>query len=315
MTDNRRRDNLYRHDLWSTDAHGRPDRMPDPEWVEEKLDDLAEPYDLEMSRERWNRRAVGFPNTPGEPQAAAMTFLRRYFDFKDARVLDVGCGTGRYMWLALENGAAHTTGVELSDVMVARAERMLASRRPGASYEFVLEPWERIDPAERGWEKQFDLAMAVKTPAVRTPEDLARLEACTKRGLFFFNHAIRREPLCDLLARAAGGCLSYRGSKTAWLTATYFLSRGYRVQWEMQERRNDRSEPIEDLMVRYLYTLFPDGADDKQMAWLRSKLLDFSEDGEHVEHTTYSVDALTYVDLRDYRARPIRADHSDEAGE
>jgi malonyl-CoA O-methyltransferase len=52
-------------------------------------------------------------------------------------VLDVGCGSGRYMLHALRRGAARVIGVDLSPQMLARADAELASWRTGADIELV----------------------------------------------------------------------------------------------------------------------------------------------------------------------------------
>jgi len=51
------------------------------------------------------------------------------------RVLDAGCGTGRYMLHALRRGASHVIGVDLSPPMLARAGEALAGVEGGARAE------------------------------------------------------------------------------------------------------------------------------------------------------------------------------------
>ena len=52
-------------------------------------------------------------------------------------VLDVGCGSGRYMLHALRRGAARVIGVDLSPPMLKRAGAALAAFQPGAEVELV----------------------------------------------------------------------------------------------------------------------------------------------------------------------------------
>ena len=52
-------------------------------------------------------------------------------------VLDVGCGSGRYMLHALRRGAARVIGVDLSPQMLARASTELAALQPAAEIDLV----------------------------------------------------------------------------------------------------------------------------------------------------------------------------------
>ncbi len=52
-------------------------------------------------------------------------------------VLDVGCGSGRYMLHALRRGAARVIGVDLSPLMLERASTELTTFQPGAEVALV----------------------------------------------------------------------------------------------------------------------------------------------------------------------------------
>jgi SAM-dependent methyltransferase len=68
-------------------------------------------------------------------QAMARAYLSEIDFPHEARVLEVGCGTGAVTRMLAEwPGVAHATGIDLSAVFVARA-RALAERVPNASFE------------------------------------------------------------------------------------------------------------------------------------------------------------------------------------
>jgi SAM-dependent methyltransferase len=72
--------------------------------------------------------APGYDAQDNPMVAAVERHLRLHpLDFADARVLDIGCGTGRVMARALEAGAAHATGVDGSSGMLSRAAARLAA--------------------------------------------------------------------------------------------------------------------------------------------------------------------------------------------
>jgi ubiquinone/menaquinone biosynthesis C-methylase UbiE len=58
-------------------------------------------------------------------------------DVRGARVLDVGCGTGRLIRILLELGAAHVTGVDRAEAMLGVAARALAADVARGAVELV----------------------------------------------------------------------------------------------------------------------------------------------------------------------------------
>ncbi|WP_445146799.1 class I SAM-dependent methyltransferase [Dyella sp. Tek66A03] len=66
------------------------------------------------------------------------------------RVLDAGCGSGRYMLHALRRGAARVVGVDLSPEMLERARIELGQHRPDARVELLQGSLEAL-PVPDAW--------------------------------------------------------------------------------------------------------------------------------------------------------------------
>lgn len=66
------------------------------------------------------------------------------------RVLDAGCGSGRYMLHALRRGAARVVGVDLSPEMLERARVELGEHRPDARIELLQGSLEAL-PVPDAW--------------------------------------------------------------------------------------------------------------------------------------------------------------------
>lgn len=261
--------------------------------VEEKESDLAE------LRERWNRRAAGFPALPDEKQVNSFSYLEQYMTLQDAHILDVGCGSGRYLLLALEAGAEKVVGVEIADKMLEKAEQSLtAASWPKDKYELVRSSWEEIDLAERGWSKQFDLVMALKTPALNSVANVKKLLTASRRGFFFSNHLQRIEPLFQKLYAKVHGYEKAFGNEHAHVLAELLEAWGFEPQTHTFEIVDVRDEPIADLLIRYGDWIFKDFPSEEEREWLRQELLQLSLDGVTVNHSATTTEALTYVDVR-----------------
>ncbi len=261
--------------------------------VEQKESDLVE------LRERWNRRAAGFPALPDEKQENSFAFLEQFMTLKDIQLLDVGCGSGRYLLLALEAGVKKVVGVEIADKMLQKAEQTLtASSWKPANYELVRSSWEEIDLAERAWVRQFDLVMALKTPALNSVTNVKKMLAASRHAFFFSNHLQRREPLFQELYAKVHGYEKAFGNEPAHLLTELLQAWGYKPATHIFEISEVRDEPIADLLIRYGDWIFKDFPTAAEKDWLRQELVELSADGETVRHTAATTEALTFVDVR-----------------
>jgi SAM-dependent methyltransferase len=159
----------------------------------------------------WDRMARGYDREDDrndrkrtELERTVAALANRGFLREGARVLDVGCGTGRTA-IAFALQGARVTALDFSDGML---DRLRASVPPDAAdlVEPVRADWTDIDLAARGWEASFDLACAFMTPAIATPDSFLKLQRASRRGCVFRGWAGRREdPLLAALWRDLRG--------------------------------------------------------------------------------------------------------------
>jgi SAM-dependent methyltransferase len=82
--------------------------------------------------------------------------LRRWLRVRPGtRVLDVGCGVGRWSRLLAARGA-QVTGIDLSPTMIAEAERRAAAQELGGNCRFLVRDLATLDAGEK-----FDLVLSV----------------------------------------------------------------------------------------------------------------------------------------------------------
>ncbi len=95
-----------------------------------------------------------------------------------ATILDVGCGTGVYT-LPLAQRASQVTGLDLSAEMIVRFEK--EQQEHGIENAAAIQmPWSDAAVSEHQLENAFDIVWAAMTPAVRSREDVARMNRCAR---------------------------------------------------------------------------------------------------------------------------------------
>ncbi|MEG6572357.1 class I SAM-dependent methyltransferase [[Clostridium] cellulosi] len=108
-------------------------------------------------------------------------------DFKDKRVLDLGCGFGWHCRYAVENGARSVIGIDISQKMLSEAK----SKTKCGNIEYICMPIEDIDFPE----ESLDVVISsLALHYVKSFEDvLVRVYKCLSRGgdfIFSVEHPI-----------------------------------------------------------------------------------------------------------------------------
>ena len=117
-------------------------------------------------------------------------------------VMDLGCGAGRYS-VALAEKCTRVLGTDLSPNMIEYAEQKKAVFHL-ENVSFVCEDWAEVDPAERGYEKQFDLVFGHMTPALQDLETLQKMIDCSRGWCAMASHERRSTPMQQELNRYLG---------------------------------------------------------------------------------------------------------------
>ena len=99
--------------------------------------------ELVRQRDYWNREITQFEAIYSRRKNFISVFLDRVFrkdmydrfvytlrnaePIKDRTVLDVGCGTGRYIMALLQRGCGHATGIDISEQMIGHCRAQAAA--------------------------------------------------------------------------------------------------------------------------------------------------------------------------------------------
>ncbi|OGR67144.1 MAG: hypothetical protein A2081_04945 [Elusimicrobia bacterium GWC2_61_19] len=165
----------------------------------------------------WNNRARNYPR-PFERETYAKTgrLLRLLgsmgTDFKNKRVLDIGCGTGVYA-LRLAGRAKSALGVDSSPEMLKlfRAERKARGIRNASC---LLSVWSALPAARLAG--RFDIALASMTMAIKTKADIVKMERSARERCVYIGWAgVRHNALLEKVYARHG--VRYRAPEGAAL--------------------------------------------------------------------------------------------------
>jgi SAM-dependent methyltransferase len=211
----------------------RDERLDSPafyEWLAPIYDDLYDAIDVEEAVRQWNilvRKLTRLPRA-GHPRP---------------RLLDIGCGTGRYLmeWTAV---GFDVTGVDASRSMVTRAKRRAKTGAPGVPVPAVIRGDLRNDVRQLRARGPFDVAVAhFNFLNLFTVEDvslvLAHLAPSMARGAFLF--ADCAPP--DLAAETSEEALTLPNGQRLTISTSTEIRRGSRaILRGYRHRGSTRSE-------------------------------------------------------------------------
>lgn len=165
-------------------------------------------HTTEKQKKFWEKMAEKYPLPFTDKNLAKTKKIigmaeQRGVRIEGSAILDVGCGTGVYS-LPLAERAARVVGLDLSEEMARRfEEQRRAHKIENASV--IQTPWNDAAVSEHGLTKAFDIVWAAMTPAVRSPEDVARLNRCARNWCVYLGWGgLRQNPFLQEVYQAHG---------------------------------------------------------------------------------------------------------------
>ena len=157
-------------------------------------------------RERWDRAAGEYRRVfdlgLSDYNAALLRFwTERGMLWPGARVIDIGCGVGRYGTLFAELGC-DVTLTDISDEMLRHAaENMARYRTPWTVYRCDFSEATGKEPVFEGG---FDLAVCTMSPAVHDAATVRKMSGMSRGWCFLSRFSDWRQPFRDGLMRRIG---------------------------------------------------------------------------------------------------------------
>lgn len=197
----------------------------------------------------------------------------------NSRVLDVGCGAGRYSF-ALANLCREVVGTDLSGQMIAAAEED-AGAMGFDNVSFIRENWRSLDPEKLGWKNAFDLVFANMTPAVVSADTFQKLIDCSRNWCLMSKPVHRNNFLINETVSYLGIDRFFRSAAVDMLYAfDYLFLKGLTpmITYRKETRENNRPvERAEEDTIRRIEEIYPLGPDQKKK--IHRFILNKAQDG------------------------------------
>jgi SAM-dependent methyltransferase len=237
----------------------------------------------------WNGRAKPYKKHQDKGandaihQKIVETIQRRAGLNKSHRVLDLGCGPGRHSRL-FSKVAGRVTAFDLSPTMIelARAEKV----PPGEAIDYEELDWDEADLKAKGWEGQFYLAFASRTPAIHDLASLRKMIRTVDRGFGALVSSVElynglRAPLTDRLGIEPE---VPRAIRSVYLEINLLWLLGYFPEVTYFDQKWAARRPLEEAIFQQTrYFKLIKGLSDGEKALIAQSLAERAENGSVLE--------------------------------
>ncbi|MDI3477268.1 MAG: hypothetical protein PWQ59_793 [Thermoanaerobacterium sp.] len=268
----------------------------------EEMWSKASSGDLTISRNFWDSRAEEFNNSTLREESQKR--LADVIDYlvskgmlhKEAEVLDIGCGPGRYS-MEFARRAKRVTGLDISPKMIQYA--MENGKKAGLDNVcFKLISWEELALEEQNWIKKFDLVFAAMCPGINSRETLMKMIQASKRFCFMSSFANRTDKIKDALCgEVLGQRVEYRWGTGIYCAFNILWHSGFFPEICYHDVKWENVWSLEKAIDLYSFQLDKGGKSDIEIKKkIESYLTDISENGM-IKETTEAKIAWMYWEV------------------
>lgn len=213
--------------------------------------------DLDQCQIFWDGRAEEFRNNRSQ---ARVKEVMNYLELKKAlnkntEILDIGCGAGKYS-LEFAKRGQKVIGLDISPKMIEFAQNN-ALENNLLNVDFKVLPWEKADVISLGWEKKFDLVVAIMTPAISGKECLDRMLKASRGYCLMSSHINKKEKIIDEIEKNILKCepVNYNYALNIYCSLNILWQYGIYPEINYYDMCKESSKTLEDAFHYYCHSL------------------------------------------------------------
>lgn len=253
---------------------------------DEYIDILSMEKKSSNPAKNWNNRAKEFYKYTKESKSNdVLEFISSKMDLSGKKILDIGCGAGRFL-LPLVKAGAFVTGIDIAEDMIYYSEKTLTeSDIPSYRYELLIADWKDIDLDAKGWRSEFDLVFASMSPGVSDWESVEKLISASKGYVYISSFAYRHESVLLELQEHLDTYRENDWNERFRAIINLLMLNGYLPDVKFSRKIGSMEFEVEDLINRYKHRFIDTDPTGEKTEGLR-RLVD--EIGSKNNYTMYS---------------------------
>lgn len=208
--------------------------------------------DKEANINLWDEKAEHFGNYKilTMENDNFMKFLKnRNFIKNDFKVLDVGCGGGKYT-ISLSKECNHIYGVDLSPKMIYYANENKRKFNIN-NVSFICDDWHELNIKKSNLYKQFDLVFASMTPAIQSVSTLEKMNEASKKYCALRSNIKRNDSVYDKIRKILNAPES-KANLNFLYAINMLLLQGYMPKIDYEDKNWFYKEPLKKAYNTYI---------------------------------------------------------------
>lgn len=268
---------------------------PDRKFIEKKF--MTKSQNMDESNKIWDKRAEEFYEmTKTDQEDEIITYFKRKASISGMSILDIGCGSGRFLSILLSEGAK-VEGLEPSVEMVKFAKKHLNE----SGYEDINIPIYNQPFQDFQSTKIYDYIFSSNTPIPFSYENYEKILQIAKKGIIISSWLYREDSIFSDVSKSLGKKVEIGGNNSLYYLANLLNLDGYFPSIETFTTTSQSKVLIKNLINRYSHWLYGPNYSEEEYNQVKDQLLKRANDRGEILQKRVSVKGILFCSLENKR--------------
>lgn len=263
----------------------------DREFIEKKLITVSQ--NMDESNKIWDKRAEEFyAMSKIDQEDEIITYFKSKASISEMSILDIGCGSGRFLSTLLSEGAK-AEGLEPSVEMVKFAKKHLNE----SGYEDFNIPIYNQSFQDFQSTKIYDYIFSSNTPIPFSYENYERILKIAKKGVIISSWLYREDSIFLEVSKSLGKKGEIGGNNRLYYLANLLNLDGYFPSIETFTAKSQSYILLKNIINRYSHWLFGPNYSEEEYNQVKDELLKRANDNGEILQKRVSVKGVLFCSL------------------